>query len=114
MNRSLRFCLINTFYPPYSFGGDGIFVHRLANELAKRGHKVEVIHCIDSYRLAAYGDPGRTYDDHPNVTVHGIKSSVGVLSPLATQQTGYPLFKADRILEILGKRFDVIHYFNIS
>src|ERR1043166_6067470 len=114
MNRSLRFCLINTFYPPYSFGGDGIFVRRLANELAQRGHQVDVIHCIDSYRLAASGDPIITYDDHPNVTVHGLKSSVGSLSPLATQQTGYPFFKSDRILEILDQRFDIIHYFNIS
>jgi len=106
--------MINTFYPPYSFGGDGIFVHRLSNELAKRGHKVDVIHCIDSYRLGAGHAPVTTYDDHPNVTVHGIRSPFGFLSPLATQQTGYPFFKSDRILEILEKRFDVIHYFNVS
>jgi len=114
MDRPLRFCMINTFYPPYSFGGDGIFVQRLSNELAKRGHKVDVIHCIDSYRLAAGHDPVTAYDDHPDVTVHGIESPFGFLSPLATQQTGYPLFKSERILEILKTRFDVIHYFNIS
>src|SRR5215813_8625861 len=114
MEQPLRFCMINTFYPPYSFGGDGIFVHRLSNELAKRGHKVDVIHCIDSYRLAAGHDPVTAYDDHPDVTVHGIESPFGFLSPLATQQTGYPLFKSERILEILKTRFDVIHYFNIS
>ena len=106
--------MINTFYPPYSFGGDGIFVHRLANELAQRGHKVDVIHCIDSYRLAARREPMTTYDDHPNVTVHGMRSPFGPISPLVTQQTGYPFFKSDRILEILGNGFDVIHYFNIS
>jgi glycosyltransferase involved in cell wall biosynthesis len=114
MERPLRFCMINTFYPPYSFGGDGIFVHRLSNELAKRGHKVDVIHCIDSYRLGTRHDPVTTYDDHPNVTVHGLRSPLGFLSPLATQQTGYPLFKSGPILEILKKDFDVIHYFNIS
>ena len=114
MDRPLRFCMINTFYPPYSFGGDGIFVHRLSNELAKRGHKVDVIHCIDSYRLGAGHDPVTTYDDHPDVAVHGIRSPLGFLSPLATQQTGYPLFKSSPILEILKKDFDVIHYFNIS
>ena len=106
--------MINTFYPPYSFGGDGIFVHRLSNELGKRGHKVDVIHCIDSYRLGAGHDPVATYDDHRNVTVHGITSPLGFLSPLATQQTGYPLFKSGRIQKILKKGFDVIHYFNIS
>jgi glycosyltransferase involved in cell wall biosynthesis len=114
MDRPLRFCMINTFYPPYSFGGDGIFVHRLSNELGKRGHKVDVIHCVDSYRLGAGHDPVATYDDHRNVTVHGITSPLGFLSPLATQQTGYPLFKSGRIQKILKKGFDVIHYFNIS
>ena len=31
-----------------------------------------------------------------------------------TQQTGLPVFKSSRILEILKKGFDVIHYHNIS
>jgi glycosyltransferase involved in cell wall biosynthesis len=112
--RPLRFCMVTTFYPPYNFGGDGIFVHRLANELARRGHHVEVIHCRDAYRLLARQDPAKTYDDHPNVTVHGLKSPFGILSPLATQQTGFPLFKSARIRQILEKGFDVIHYHNIS
>jgi glycosyltransferase involved in cell wall biosynthesis len=106
--------MITTFYPPYNFGGDGIFVHRLSNELARRGHQVEVIHCIDAYRLRAPRDPAKTYDDHPNVTVHGLKSPFGFLSPLATQQTGFPFFKSAQIQRILETRFDVIHYHNIS
>jgi glycosyltransferase involved in cell wall biosynthesis len=114
VDRPLRFCMITTFYPPYNFGGDGIFVHRLSNELARRGHQVEVIHCIDAYRLLARREPAETYDDHPNVTVHGLKSPFGFLSPLATQQTGYPIFKSARIQQILEKGFDVIHYHNIS
>ena len=114
MDRPLRFCMITTFYPPYNFGGDGIFVHRLSNELAERGHQVDVIHCVDSYRLLARREPVKTYDDHPNVTVHGLKSPFGFLSPLATQQTGFPLFKSTQIRQILEKGFDVIHYHNIS
>lgn len=106
--------MITTFYPPYNFGGDGIFVHRLSNELARRGHQVEVIHCIDAYRLLASGEPTGPYQDHPNVIVHGLKSRFGFLSPLATQQTGIPFFKSTRIREILKKGFDVIHYHNIS
>jgi glycosyltransferase involved in cell wall biosynthesis len=106
--------MITTFYPPYNFGGDGIFVHQLSNELAKRGHYVDVIHCIDSYRLLANHEPTSNYNDHPNVTVHGLKSRFGFLSPLATQQTGYPLFKSDQLKRILEKGFDVIHYHNIS
>jgi glycosyltransferase involved in cell wall biosynthesis len=106
--------MITTFYPPYNFGGDGIFVHRLSNELARRGHQVDVIHCIDSYRFLAGQEPAGTYADHPKVTVHGLQSPFGFLSPLATQQTGYPLFKSARIQQILEKGFDVIHYHNVS
>jgi hypothetical protein len=90
IDRPLRFCMITTFYPPYTFGGDGIFVHRLSNELARRGHQVDVIHCVDAYRLLAGGEPRGDYSDHPNVNVHGLKSGFGFLSPLATHQTGTP------------------------
>ena len=114
MNRSLRFCMITTFYPPYNFGGDGIFAHRLTNELARRGHAVDIIHCIDAYRSLARQEPAGSYDDHPNVTVHGLRSGFGFLSPLATQQTGLPIFKSDQIGQILKQGFDVIHYHNIS
>jgi glycosyltransferase involved in cell wall biosynthesis len=106
--------MITTFYPPYNFGGDGIFVHRLSHALALRGHRVEVIHCTDAYRLFEKRNPAQPYDDHPNVKVHGLKSRFGFLSPLATQQTGHPLFKSRRIQEILEEDFDVIHYHNIS
>ena len=106
--------MITTFYPPFNFGGDGIFVHRLSNELAQRGHQVEVIHCIDSYRMLGGREPTRGYEDHPNVTVHGLQSRWGFLSPLATQQTGFPFFKSARIQRILERDFDVIHYHNIS
>ena len=114
MDQPLRFCMITTFYPPYNFGGDGIFVHQLANELAARGHQVEVIHCIDAYRLMGRPAPTQCYSDHPNVKVHALKSRLGSFSPLATQQTGRPLFKSKRIRKILAKGFDVIHYHNIS
>jgi glycosyltransferase involved in cell wall biosynthesis len=46
--------------------------------------------------------------------VHRLQSRFGPLSPLATQQTGRPWFKAGRLREILGQGFDVIHYHNIS
>jgi glycosyltransferase involved in cell wall biosynthesis len=106
--------MITTFYPPFNFGGDGIFVHRLSNELARRGHHVEVVHCVDSYRMLAATDGAREYDDHPNVSVHGLRSRFGVLSPLATHQSGRPALKSRRLREILQGDFDVIHYHNIS
>ena len=111
----LRFCMITTFYPPYAFGGDAIFVYRLSNMLARQGHEVEVIHCLDSYQSLAKGPPLSEYPHEPGVTIHGLRSGVGMLSPLATYQTGYPLFKGRSIRSLLSaKRFDVIHFHNIS
>ena len=109
----LRFCMVTTFYPPYNFGGDGVYVHRLANALAGQGHHVEVIHCIDTYRMLAGREPEGRYHDHPAIEVHGLRSPFGVLSPLATHQTGLPLLKG-RIAQILERGFDVIHYHNTS
>lgn len=114
IDRPLRFCMITTFYPPYNFGGDGIFLHRLSNELARKGHKVDVIHCIDTYRLLGKQVPSKIRDNNPNVTVHGLKSPLGFFSPLATQQTGFPVLKSAKIRKILEKGFDVIHFHNIS
>ncbi len=115
MRRSLNFCMITTFYPPYSFGGDATYLYRLTNELAKRGHHVEVVHCADAYRLLAGQAPAQTAPNLPNVTVHTLRSRAGFLSPLATQQLGYPLFKSKAIRSILSRRqFDVIHFHNIS
>ena len=110
----MRFCMVTTFYPPYNFGGDGIFVHQLSNELAKRGHHVEVVHCRDAYKFLSGDSPSMPYQDHPNVTVHGLKSSAGFLSPLVTQQTGRPALKSSQLRSILENPFDVIHFHNIS
>ena len=103
MSRPMRFCMITTFYPPYGFGGDAVFVYHLSNALARLGHHVEVIHCIDSYHVLGGRPPEHRHRDHPAVTVHGLKSPFGFVSPLATQLTGLPLFKAARIAEILEK-----------
>ena len=115
MARPLRFCFLSIFYPPYSFGGDAIFVSRLANSLAHRGHEVDVIHCVDSYKVLAKGEPTQPFANHPNVTVHSLRSRLGFLSPLVAQQVGWTWPKTDAILEVFyGKKFDVIHYHNTS
>jgi glycosyltransferase involved in cell wall biosynthesis len=106
--------MITTFYPPYNFGGDGIFVQQLSNELAARGHHVEVIHCLDAYRAMRGRRPKGTLNDHPNVIVHRLSSRFGFLSPLATQQLGAPFFKSEEIKRILARGFDVIHFHNVS
>jgi glycosyltransferase involved in cell wall biosynthesis len=110
----LHFCMVTTFYPPYNFGGDGIFVHRLSNELARRGHRVTVIHCQDAYRAVAHKEPEGKYEDHPNIDLQPLRSRFGFLSPLATHQTGRLLFKARAVEQIFARDFDVVHFHNIS
>lgn len=111
----MRFCMVTTFYPPHAFGGDGVFVWRLSNLLARHGHEVHVIHCLDSYHALRQSGPTDAWPNHPGVTVHALQSGVGVLSPLVTHVTGRPGFKARRIEALLNDGdFDVIHYHNVS
>jgi len=111
----MRFCMITTFYPPYSFGGDGSFVRALSKLLAGQGHHVEVIHCADSFRTLGGEVTATTASAFDNIRVHTLQSPFGVLSPLATHQTGLPLFKWQKIKSILeAGNFDVIHFHNIS
>ncbi len=115
MPRPIKFCHLSIFYPPYSFGGDAMYLYRLVNALARRGHEVDVIHCADSYHVLEPRTPTQSFPNHPNVTVHTLKSGWGALSPLLSQQTGGTWLKKRRILEVFfGKKFDVIHYHNIS
>lgn len=115
--RSLKFCMVTTFYPPHNFGGDGIYVYRLANALARQGHRVDVVHSLDAYELLGSGRPTSPaeYANHPNVTVHSLRSRAGPLSLLVTHQTGHPGLHASRLREILNDgKFDVIHFHNMS
>ena len=113
--QTLRFCLVSTFYPPYNFGGDGIYAHRLANGLARLGHQVTVLHSSTAYEVLAGAKPSGSYDDHENVTVRPIRTPLGKLGLLAVQQTGRPGLQAPALRQWLDhESFDVIHYNNIS
>lgn len=115
MDRKLKFCMVTTFYPPYHFGGDATHIYRLTNELAKRGHRVDVIHCVDAYRILEPRGPKARYENHPNVTVYSFRSPAGFLSPFLTQQTGRPFFKNRKIKTLIeNSGYHVIHYHNMS
>jgi glycosyltransferase involved in cell wall biosynthesis len=115
MSRPLNFLHITTFYPPYSFGGDAMQIYRLSHALAESGHHVDVIHCVDSYHLLHPADPPLQFPEHPNVVRHELRSGLGLLSPLLSQQTGYPWLKHKTIRDVLRSRnFDVVHFHNIS
>lgn len=115
LSRPLRFLHLTTFYPPYSFGGDGVQIYRLAHALGDRGHEVDVVHCVDSWRLLHPGPPPVEFPEHPRVARHELRSGRGALSPLLTQQTGRPWLKRGSISRLLSSRdYDVIHFHNIS
>src|SRR5690606_6679974 len=110
----LRFCMISAFYPPDAFGGDAIFIQNLNRELLRRGHEVDVIHCVDSYNSLKSGGEAR-FSTLEGVTTHALRSGAGVLAPLAAHQTGRSLLHGRAIRRVLdSKPFDVIHFHNIS
>jgi len=106
--------MVTTFYPPYNFGGDGMHIYRLSNELAQRGHFVDVFHCEDSFLMLNKKAPTGDFPNHRNVKVHGLKSGKGFLSPFLTQQTGMPFLKSDIKKALEENQYDVIHYHNMS
>ncbi|HKC86255.1 MAG TPA: glycosyltransferase family 1 protein, partial [Blastocatellia bacterium] len=107
MNRPLNFLHLTTFYPPYSFGGDAMYLYRLCHALGDAGHQVDVVHCVDSYHLLHPAEPEIQFAPHPNVKTHSLRSGYKWLSPLLTQQTGRPWLKEKRIRELLdGKPYD--------
>lgn len=109
----MRFCLVTTFYPPFNFGGDGLYVYRLANELAQRGHSVDVIHSVDACKTLTASGPQGTHPNHPGVHLFPLESRAPALSSLFTQQTGRPFF-ARELKRILSQDYDVIHFHNMS
>lgn len=115
MKRPLNILHLTTFYPPYSFGGDAMYIYRLAHALGDEGHQLDVIHEMDAYHMQHPGEPEITFNEHANVQRHGLKSQYGWLSPLVTHQTGRPYLHQKHIQAVMdSKPYDVIHYHNIS
>jgi glycosyltransferase involved in cell wall biosynthesis len=110
----MRFCMVTTFYPPYHFGGDAIYVYRLAQALARRGHLVDVLHDVEAYRLARRTPPTAIFPHEPGVRVFPMRSAFGWLSPLATQQTGRPWLKPQVRERLTSGEYDVVHFHNSS
>jgi glycosyltransferase involved in cell wall biosynthesis len=111
----MKFAMITTFFGAHSFGGDAAYVERLSQALCRRGHEVHVFYCVDSFNAVRNGHPLRSYKPAPGLHLHPLKSPFGILSPLATQATGMPLFKSRALQEVLDDpATDVIHFHNIS
>jgi len=111
----MKYCMLTSFFGVHSFGGDSAYVDRLSRALARRGHEVHVIYCRDAFELVRGSYPDREYLAVDGVHVHGLRSRLGPLSPLWTQQTGHPGPKWPRIREIVRQVApDVVHFHNLS
>jgi glycosyltransferase involved in cell wall biosynthesis len=107
--------MVTTFFGAHSFGGDAAYVDRLARALCRRGHEVHVLYCADAFHAVRGRHPLRPYTPPPGLHIHKLESGLGVLSPLATQVTGRPYFKADALRRALDAvDTDVVHFHNIS
>lgn len=113
----LRICMVTTFYPPYSFGGDGIAVQRLSRALVRDGHQVTVVHDVDAFRALHSGTVADrpVLDDDEGVTVIRLQSRLGVLGPLLVQQCGRPVVHAAQLRRLLAPgKWDVVNFHNVS
>ncbi len=107
----LSFCMVTTFYPPYHFGGEAMYVYHLSNELARRGHEVTVVHCVDSFKVLTSEPPRGDFPQPSSVTVERLQSPLGPLSPVVTYVAGTPGLKTRQLKRILAPgRFDVVHF----
>lgn len=111
----LRFCMLTTFYPPHNFGGDGMGVQRLSRALSRRGHHVTVVHDTDAYNTLHAGPEPKAGPEADGVRVIRLRSGLGPVSAVLTQQLGRPIVNGSRIRRILEEgAFDVIMYHNTS
>jgi glycosyltransferase involved in cell wall biosynthesis len=92
-----------------------MYVYRLAHALGDAGHHVDVVHCIDAYHLLHPGPAPIPFAEHQNVARHELRSGMGWLSPLLSQQTGRPWLKGGRIRDLIeAGDHDVIQFHNMS
>ena len=105
--------MATTFYPPYSYGGDAVHVYRLTNALARRGHRVTVVHSRDAHTFFSPRPPLGDFPNEPGVTLRtlGEKSRV---APVVTYLSGKPGLYRRRLERIFDEPFDVIHFHNPS
>ena len=113
----MRFCMVTTFYPPFSFGGDAISVQQLSRALVRRGHHVTVVHDVDAFATLHAGPlpPYRAEDDDQGVRVVRLKSRWGAVSSLLVHQLGRPVLHSSRLRELFRSGgFDVVTFHNPS
>ncbi|MBP9898538.1 MAG: glycosyltransferase family 4 protein [Gemmatimonadales bacterium] len=113
----MRFLMVCTFYPPYSFGGDAISIREWSQALVRRGHHVTVVHAAEAF-TALHPDPlppqSSTPDD-AGIEVIALQSRWPTLSAALVQQVGAPVLHRRQLRHLLQHGgFDVVVYHNPS
>ncbi len=107
---SLRFVHVTTFFPPASFGGDAVQVHRLVEGLAARGHEVRVVHAPEAFDAGA---GGATEGLVAPEGVEVISANPGRRGLVASYLVGRPWGFGRHLAELLEDA-DVVHFHNPS
>lgn len=109
---TLTFLLTSSFYPPFHIGGDAVHVRYLAEELAKLGHEVHVLHSLDAYRVKR--NMPRVELEHDGIRRHAIETALSLSAYEAYMFGTVP--KVARRFRALIKdvRPNVVHHHNIS
>lgn len=110
----MRFGMVTTFYPPFSYGGDATYVHNLARTLLALGHEVQVIASTDAYFVRSKDAPVEDFAEEDGIGVHRLRHPAGLLAPLVSHQTGQPALYSATLRSFLAEPFDVLHFHNIS
>ena len=113
---TFTFLMTTSFYPPYHLGGACLHVKYLAQELAKRGNEVHVMHSLDAYRLKRSGKISSNQKvDYDGVHVHTIVSPIKKLDPLMAYTFGSSFYTQKKFSNLIKKIDpDVVHHHNIS
>jgi hypothetical protein len=107
--------MLTTFYPPFHFGGDAMGIIRLSRALVRRGHRVTVIHDGDAYVTLSGNRNPEAGNGNDGVEVVTLRSRLGAVSNLLTQQLGRPVLHGARIRrELAERRVDVTVFHNVS
>lgn len=110
----MRFGMVTTFYPPFSYGGDATYVRNLARSLVELGHQVEVLASTDAYLVRSEDKPADPSGEDDGVRVHRLRHPAGLLAPLVSHQTGRPGLYSTAMRSFFAEPFDVLHFHNIS
>lgn len=113
----MRFLMLTTFYPPWSFGGDAEVVRQLSQALVTIGHEVTVAHTIAGHRIleGRRSPPSdSTVRIEDGIRVLALDAGLGPVAPLASYLSGRPALLRRRIDRLLREEFDVIHFHNPS